>query len=106
MPGCSATRAQVVGGQGTTGTGLAPSSVDEQSISLEGSGGQWWDIYYGTVSANGATAVKDPTNGQTAPLIDARFFVLIVRRVGKCAGCDNLQAIGANGHTLPANYGP
>jgi hypothetical protein len=106
VPGCSATRAQVVAGQGNTGTGLAPTSVDEQSISLEGSDGHWWDVYYGTVSANGATAVKDPTNGQTAPLIEGRFFVLIVRPHGNCAGCDNLQAIGADGHNLPANYSP
>ncbi|MBV9606355.1 MAG: hypothetical protein JO027_14660 [Solirubrobacterales bacterium] len=106
VPGCSATRAQVVAGQGNAGTGLAPTSVDEQSISLEGSDGRWSDIYYGTVSANGATAVKDPTTGETAALIKGRYFVLVIRRHGNCAGCDNLQAIGADGHNLAANYGP
>jgi hypothetical protein len=44
--------------------------------------------------------------GQTAPLIEGRFFVLVVRRPGNCAGCDNLQAIDAAGNNPPANYGP
>ena len=81
-------------------------SVDEQSVSMKGLAGRWWDVYYGIVSANGAAGVKDPANGQTAPLIDGRFFVMVERRPGNCAGCDNVRAIDAAGNILPANYGP
>jgi hypothetical protein len=83
-----------------------PMSVDEQSVSMKASAGPWWDIYFGIVSADGAAGVKDPGNGQTAPLIDGRYFVMVVKGAGSCQGCNNLRAISAAGHVLPANYGP
>jgi hypothetical protein len=106
MPGCGPTREQVVAAQGDSHVGLAPMSVDEQSVSMKDSTGRWWDIYYGIVSADRAIGVKDPANGQTVPLIDDRYFVMVVRRRGNCMGCDNLRAIDAAGNILPANYGP
>jgi hypothetical protein len=105
LPGCGPTREQLVVAQGNSHVGLAPMSVDEQSVSIKDLAGRWWDIYYGVVSANGAVRVKDPANGQTAPLIDGRYFVMVGRRPGSCAGCDNLRAIDAAGNILPANYG-
>jgi hypothetical protein len=106
MPGCGPTRAQVVALQGDGHQGLLPSSVDEQSVSMKDSAGAWWDIYFGIVSANGAAGVKDPVNGQTAPLIDRRYFVMVVKQTGNCGACDYLRAIDAAGNVLPANYGP
>ncbi|MGH2883696.1 MAG: hypothetical protein ACRDPA_13525, partial [Solirubrobacteraceae bacterium] len=111
MPGCQATRQQTVAGMtaaqgGKLRVGLLPMSVDEQYVAIKGSNGRWWDIYYGIVSADGAAGVKDPANGQTAPLIDGRYFVLIARRTGNCDGCDNLRAVNAAGEILPADYGP
>jgi hypothetical protein len=81
-------------------------SVDEQSVSMKHRAGPWWDIYYGIVSADHPAVVKDPVNGHTAPLIDGRFFVMVVKQPGNCAGCDILRAIDAAGHVRPANYGP
>ncbi len=106
IPGCGPTRAQVVASQGDSHVGLAPMSVDEQSVSIKDSTGRWWDIYFGIVAADGAVGVKDPANGKTAPLIDDRYFVMVVRRRGTCSGCDNLRAIDAAGNILPADYGP
>ena len=40
------------------------------------------------------------------PMSVDRQSVMVVRLRGKCGGCDNLRAIGAAGHILPANYGP
>jgi len=110
VPACGPTRQQEVRAQGNSLTGLAPTSVDEQSISLKNPSGLWWDVYYGIVNADGAAGVKDQANGRTTPLIDGRYFVLVVPlgpfRRGMCMGCDNLRAIDSAGHALPANYGP
>jgi hypothetical protein len=91
--------------------GLAPMSVDEQSAQIEGTDGRWWVIYYGVVSADGATAVENPRTNQTAPLIDGRYFVMLSHpgpgpNGTKCVGCDNLRAINAQGMVLEADYGP
>jgi hypothetical protein len=96
-------------GQGFTG--LLPMSVDEQSISVQGTDRRWWVIYYGVVSANGAVAVKNPRTRQTAPLINGRYFVMLSHPGPgpdgtSCIGCDNLRAINARGKVLEANYGP
>jgi hypothetical protein len=115
--GCEPTREQLVQQQmriaRTTHRflGLLPMSVDEQSVEITGTNGRWWDIYYGVVSADGATAVKDPRTGQTAPLIDGRYFVLLSHpgpgpAGTNCVGCDNLRAINARGAVLEADYGP
>jgi hypothetical protein len=108
---CYPTRQQVVDALiaaqgGKLRVGLLPMSVDERSASIKDSTGRGWDVYYGVVSADGAAGVKDPVNGQTAPLIDGRYFVMVGQRPGNCVGCDNLRAIDKNGHILPANYGP
>lgn len=91
--------------------GLLPMSVDEQSASVQGTDGRWWVIYYGVVSAAGATAVKNPRTRQTAQLIDGRYFVLLSHpgpgpNGSSCVGCDNLRAINAHGDVLKADYGP
>jgi hypothetical protein len=106
MPGCGPTRAQVVAAQDNSHVGLAPMSVDEQSVSIRDPAGRWWDIYFGIVAADGAAGVKDIATGHIAPLIDERYFVMVVRRHGNCMGCDNLRAIDAAGKLLPADYGP
>lgn len=91
--------------------GLAPMSVDEKFTEVTGTDGRWWVIYYGVVSAEGATAVKNLRTGQTAPLIDGRYFVLLSHpgpgpAGTKCVGCDNLRAINPRGTVLDADYGP
>jgi hypothetical protein len=91
--------------------GLSPMSVDEQSVSVQGTDRRWWVIYYGVVSANGAVAVKNPRTRQTAPLINSRYFVMLSRpgpgpNGTSCVGCDNLRAINARGAVLEADYGP
>jgi hypothetical protein len=111
LPGCGPTREQTVAAMtaaegGKLRVGLSPMSVDERSVSIKDSTGRWWDIYYGIVSADRAAGVKNPATGQTAPLIDDRYFVMVARQTGACAGCDNLRAINAAGDILPANYGP
>jgi hypothetical protein len=110
MPGCGPTRRQQVIAQGNSRVGLLPMSVDEQSISLKGRSGEWLDVYYGVVDANGAAGVIDPRNRRTAPLINGRYFVMVVPlgrfHRGICMGCENLRAINATGTVLPANYGP
>jgi hypothetical protein len=95
VPGCAATRTQEVLRQGNSPVGLAPTSS-----------GRAWDIYYGTVTADGAAAVRDQTTGKTAPLISGQYFILVERQTTNCDGCDNLRAIDAAGSVLPANYGP
>ena len=114
--GCRPTREQLVDQemQGATGqnfTGLLPMSVDEQSVSVQGTDRRWWVIYYGVVSANGAVAVKNPRTRQTAPLISSRYFVMLSHpgpgpNGTSCVGCDNLRAINASGKVLEADYGP
>jgi hypothetical protein len=91
--------------------GLLPMSVDEQSVSVQGTDRRWWVIYYGVVSAYGAVAVKNPRTRQTAPLIDGRYFVMLSHpgpgpNGTSCVGCDNLRAINAGGKVLEADYGP
>jgi hypothetical protein len=109
MPGCGPARKQQVLAQGN-GPGLAPTSVDEQSISLKNRDGEWFDVYYGIVDADAPAGVKDPANGRTAPLIQGRYFVLVAPlgrfHKGMCMGCAELRAINSAGHFLPANYGP
>lgn len=105
IPGCAPTRAQVVATQRGS-LGLLPTSVDQQYVSIKASTGRWWVVYYGIVSADGAAGVEDPANGKTAPLIDDRYFIMVVPLGGQCSGCDNLRAINAAGNILPANYGP
>jgi hypothetical protein len=68
--------------------------------------GQSWDIYYGTVTANGAAAVQDQSTGKTARLIDGQYFILVERQTTNCDGCDNIRAIDSARRALPANYGP
>jgi hypothetical protein len=102
---CGATREQLVALQGN-GPGLMPMSVGEQSISQRDTTGRWWDIYYGLVTANGASGVEDLTSGQTVPVIDGHYFVMVSRQQGRCSGCDSLRAVDASGRILPANYGP
>jgi hypothetical protein len=92
-------------------TGLAPMSVDEQSVSVQGTDRRWWVIYYGVVSANGAFAVKNRRTRQTAPLINGRYFVMLSHpgpgpNGTSCVGCDNLRAINVRGKVLEADYGP
>jgi hypothetical protein len=113
---CRPTREQLVHQemQGATAqnfTGLLPMSVDEQSVSVQGTGRRWWVIYYGVVSADGAVAVKNPRTRQTAPLINRRYFVMLSHpgpgpNGTSCVGCDNLRAINARGKVLEADYGP
>jgi hypothetical protein len=106
VPGCGPTRKQMVLAQGNSSTGLLPTSVDEASNSIKAPDGQWWDIYYGAVTADGAAAVRDQTTGKTARLIDGQNFILVERQPGRCSGCDDLRAVNAAGQALPANYGP
>jgi hypothetical protein len=106
VPGCGPTREQQVLAQGNSSVGLAPMSVDYLSDAVKDRNGQWWDLYYGTVTADHAAAVRDQKTGRTAPLIAGRYFVLVQRQPSNCEGCDNLRAINAIGHALPANYGP
>jgi hypothetical protein len=58
-------------------------------------------VYYGVVDATDAAAVRDPANGRTAPLIDSRYFVMVVPlgrlRYGTCTSCENLRAISPSG---------
>lgn len=113
---CRPTREQIVRQEmkdatGQNFTGLAPMSVDEQSVSVQGTNRRWWVIYYGVVSANGAVAVKNPRTRQTAPLINGRYFVMLSHpgpgpNGTSCVGCDNLRAINARGKVLEADYGP
>jgi hypothetical protein len=68
-------------------------------------------IFYGVVSANGATAVKNPRTQQTVPLVNGRYFVMLSHpgpgpNGTSCVGCDNLRAINARGKVLEADYGP
>jgi len=106
VPGCAPTRKQIVVAQGNSSVGLAPTSADYLSNAVRDSRGRWWDVYYGTVTANGAAAVRDQATRKTAPLIDGQYFVLVVPQTNNCEGCDNIHAIDANGTSLPANYGP
>ena len=110
VPGCTPTRKQQVIAQGNSSTGLLPMAVDERSISLKNRHGDWFGVYYGVVDATGAAAVRDPANERTAPLIDGRYFVMVVPlgrlRYGTCGSCGNLRAISSSGKTLPADYGP
>jgi hypothetical protein len=113
---CRPTREQIVhqemdGATGQNFTGLLPMSVDEQSVSVQGTDRRWWVIYYGVVSANGAVAVKNPRTRQTAPLISGRYFVMLSHpgpgpNGTSCVGCDNLRAINGRGKVLEADYGP
>jgi mono/diheme cytochrome c family protein len=81
-------------------------SADYLSNSVADPGSRSWDIYYGTVTANGATAVRDQSTGKTARLVAGQYFILVERRTNNCAGCHNIRAIDAAGGVLPANYGP
>ena len=107
VPGCAPTRKQQVLAQGNSSTGLDPMSVDEITNSVKLPNGRWWNIYYGTVDATGATAVKDLTTGRTVRLISGQRFILVEPNVNPhCLACDNLGATNAAGKALPANYGP
>jgi hypothetical protein len=110
VPGCAPTRKQQVIAQGNSSIGLLPMAVDQRSISLKNPHGDWFDVYYGVVDATHATAVHDPSNRRTAPLIDSRYFVMVVprgqSRYGICMGCDSLRAINSAGKIVSANYGP
>jgi hypothetical protein len=106
LPGCAPSREQTVLAQGNSSVGLAPMSVDYLSDSVRNPGAQWWDIYYGTVTADGAAAVRDQSTGKTARLIAGRYFILVERQTGNCDGCDDIRAVDATGSVLPANYGP
>jgi hypothetical protein len=83
-----------------------PMSVDYLDDAVKNSRGQWWDIYFGTVTANDPVAVRDETTGRTAKLIDGRYFILSERLTTNLIGGDTIRAIDAAGHPLPANYGP
>jgi hypothetical protein len=85
--------------------GLAPMSADYLTNSVQDPSGQSWDIYYGTVTANGAAAVREQNTGKTARLIAGQFFILVERQTTNCDGCDDIRAIDAAGRVLPANYG-
>lgn len=110
VPGCTPTRKQQVLAQGNSSSGLLPMAVDQRSIILKNPHGKWFDVFYGVVDATHATAVRDPSNRRTAPLIASRYFVMVVplgpSRYGSCMACDNLQAINSAGKIVPANYGP
>jgi hypothetical protein len=106
IPGCAPTRKQDVLAQGNSPVGLAPMSADYLSNSVKDPRGRWWDIYYGTATADGAAGVRDQGTGRTAGLIDGQYFILVERQAGNCEGCDDIRAIDAAGHVLPANYGP
>jgi hypothetical protein len=106
VPGCGPTREHQVLAQGNSSVGLMPMSVDYLTNSLRASSGQWWDIYFGTVNADGAAGVRDQSTRKTARLIAGRYFILVERRIGKCDGCAALRAIDATGRMLPADYGP
>lgn len=106
VPGCAPTRKQVVLAQGNSPVGLAPMSADDLTNSIRDTSGRWWDIYYGTATADGAAAVRDQSTGKTARLIDGRYFILVERQTTNCDGCDDIRAIDAAGRVLPANYGP
>jgi hypothetical protein len=113
---CRPTREQLVhqemeGATAQNFTGLLPMSVDEQSVSVQGTDRRWWVIYYGMVSADGAIAVTNPRTRQTAPLINGRYFVMLSHpdrgpNGTSCVDCDNLRAINARGKVLEADYGP
>lgn len=113
---CRPTREQIVrqemkSASAQNFTGLLPMSVDEQSVSVQGTDRRWWVIYYGVVSADGAVAVKNPRTRQTAALINGRYFVMLSHpgpgpNGTSCVGCDNLRAINARGKVLEADYGP
>jgi hypothetical protein len=105
-PGCGPTRKQVVLAQGNSHVGLLPTSVDYQDNQVKNSKSQSWDIYFGTVNANNAAAVRDETTRKTAKLIDGRYFILLEPVTANPIGGDNLRAINAAGKPLPANYGP
>jgi hypothetical protein len=106
IPGCAPTRKQQVLAQGNSRVGLAPTSVDYLTNSVRAPSGQSWDIYYGTVTADGAAAVQDQGTGKTARLIAGQYFILVERQTTNCDGCDDIRAIDAAGSVLPANYGP
>jgi hypothetical protein len=102
VPGCGPTRKQLVLAQGDSSIGLMPMSVDYLANSVTGSTGQSWEIYYGTVNADGAAAVSDQGTGKTAPIIDGRYFILVERQTSN----SYLRATNAAGSVLPADYGP
>lgn len=106
VPGCGPTREHQVLAQGNSSVGLMPTSVDYLANSVRSASGQWWEIYYGTVAANGAAGVRDQSTRKTARLIAGRYFILVERQTGNCDGCHGFRAIDAAGNALPANYGP
>jgi hypothetical protein len=106
VPGCGPTREQLVLAQGDSPVGLMPMSVDYLANSVKASTGRSWEIYYGTVNADGAAAVRDQGTGRAAPIIDGRYFTLVERQSTSCDGCGDLRAINAAGRVLPADYGP
>ena len=106
VPGCGPTRKQLVLAQGDSSVGLMPMSVDYLANTVKGARGQSWAIYYGTVNADDAAAVRDQGTGRTAPVIDGRYFILVERQATHCAACSNLRAINTAGKIVPANYGP
>jgi hypothetical protein len=106
VPGCGPTREHQVLAQGNGSVGLLPMSVDYYNNAVRDSSGQWWAIYYGTVTADGAAAVRDQSTGKTAPVIAGRYFILVERQTTNCIGCDDIRAVDAAGSVLPANYGP
>ena len=106
VPGCGPTREQQVLAQRNSSVGLMPMSVDYLANSISNHGGESWTIYFGTVTANGAAAVRDQGSGKTARLIAGRYFILVERQTTNCGGCGDLRAISPSGDVLPANYGP
>jgi hypothetical protein len=107
VPGCGPTREQQVLAQGNSSVGLMPMSVDYLANSVSNRGAKSWTIYYGTVTANGATARprpgqrKDGTPDRRPVLHPRRASNHQLRRVRR-----DLRAINAAGNVLPANYGP
>src|ERR1035441_9370346 len=106
VPGCGPTHEHQVLAQGNSPDSLLPTSVDYLSNSVRAPSGQLWDIYYGSVTADGAAAVRDQSTGKTAPLIAGRYFILVERHTGNFMGGNDIRAINAAGSVLPANYGP
>ncbi|MGH2868322.1 MAG: hypothetical protein ACRDNK_12250 [Solirubrobacteraceae bacterium] len=106
IPGCAPTRKQQVLAQGNSPVGLAPTSADYLSNSVTDPRGQSWDIYYGSVTADQAAAVRDQSTGKSARLIAGQYFILVERQRANCDGCHDIRAIDAAGRALPPNYGP
>jgi hypothetical protein len=134
VPGCFATRQQMVVNDeavapGQQPTGAAPMPLEEWDDTVVNSTGQHWDIYVGYVEAQGTAAiVRSPITGVSTSVTSDGYYMLAEPTVHNsqipgmappknapqggynpntpCEGCDggNLQVLNAAGQQLQPDY--